>query len=76
MLSGIAAFQNLMLGDRAIAYPTVGLLAALTPLAIVSGSVPVAGAALMAIMCFWVRTSAGWAATRTGDPDPMTWAWL
>ena len=68
LLSGIAVFQNLMLGGRAIAYLTVGLLAALTPLAIVSGSVPVAGAALMAIMCFWVGTSAGWAATRTATP--------
>jgi hypothetical protein len=49
MLSGLAVFQNLMLGGRAIAYLTVGLLTALTPIAIVSGSVPVAGAALMAI---------------------------
>ncbi|MFI6833104.1 FUSC family protein [Kribbella sp. NPDC050241] len=59
MLSGVAVFQNLMLGGRTIAYLTVGLLTALTSIAIVSGSVPVAGAALMAIMCFWVGLSAG-----------------
>ena len=35
-----------------------GLLTALTPVAIVSGAVPVAGAGLMAIMCFGVGLSA------------------
>ena len=41
-----------------MAYLTVGLLPALTPIAIVSGTVPVAGAALMARMCFGVGLSA------------------
>jgi hypothetical protein len=36
----------------------VGLLTALTPIAIVSGTVPVAGAVLMALMCFGVGLSA------------------
>lgn len=48
----------LLIGDTPIAYPTVGLLTALTPIAIVSGAIPVAGAALMALMCFGVGVSA------------------
>ena len=58
VLGGVAALANLVYGGRAIAYLTVGLLTALTPVAIVSGAVPVAGAALMAIMCFGVGLSA------------------
>ena len=58
MIAGVAVLQNLMFGGRTIAYLTVGLLTALTPIAIVSGAVPVAGTALMAIMCFWVGLSA------------------
>lgn len=40
-----------MVADLPFAYLTVGLFTALTPLAVVSGAVPVAGAALMALMC-------------------------
>ena len=58
VLGGAAALTNLMIGGRAIAYLSVGLLTALTPVAIVSGAVPVAGAGLMAIMCFGVGVSA------------------
>ena len=50
-LGGAVALTNLMIGGRAIAYLSVGLLTALTPVAIVSGAVPVAGTGLMAIMC-------------------------
>ncbi|MGY4772670.1 FUSC family protein [Kribbella sp. CWNU-51] len=57
-LGGVVALTNLMIGGRAIAYLSVGLLTALTPVAIVSGAVPVAGAGLMAIMCFGVGLSA------------------
>ena len=58
VMAGYAALTNLADGGRAIGYLTVGLLTALTPVAIVSGAVPVAGAALMAIMCFGVGLSA------------------
>ncbi len=58
VLGGAAALTNLLFGGRTIAYLTVGLLTALTPVAIVSGAVPVAGAGLMAIMCFGVGLSA------------------
>jgi hypothetical protein len=58
VLGGAAVVSNLLIGGRAIAYLTVGLLTALTPIAIVSGTVPVAGAALMALMCFGVGLSA------------------
>ena len=58
VLGGAAALTNLLIGGRTIAYLTVGLLTALTPVAIVSGAVPVAGAGLMAIMCFGVGLSA------------------
>ena len=57
LLTGIATLASLMIGGRPIAFLTVGLLTALTPVAIVSGAVPVAGAALMAIMCFGVGLS-------------------
>ena len=57
-LGGAVALTNLIYGGRPIAYLSVGLLTALTPVAIVSGAVPVAGAGLMAIMCFGVGLSA------------------
>ena len=49
---------NLVLGGRALGWLSVGLLTALTPVAIVSGAVPVSGAGLMAVMCFGVGLSA------------------
>ena len=58
VLGGVAVVSNLLFGGQAMAYLTVGLLPALTPIAIVSGTVPVAGAALMARMCFGVGLSA------------------
>src|SRR6516225_7622957 len=58
VLGGAVALANLMYGGRAIAYLSVGLLTALTPIAIVSGAVPVAGAALMGLMCLGVGLSA------------------
>ena len=57
-LGGVVALTNLMIGGQAIAFLSVGLLTVLTPVAIVSGAVPVAGAGLMAIMCFGVGLSA------------------
>ena len=56
-MGSYCAMTNLMIGGRATAYLTVGLLTALTPVAIVSGAVPVSGAALMAIMCLGVGLS-------------------
>jgi hypothetical protein len=58
VMGGLAAVSNLAHGGPRLAYLSVGLLTALTPIAIVSGAVPVAGAALMAIMCFGVGLSA------------------
>jgi hypothetical protein len=58
VLGGATALTNLMIGGRQIAYLAVGLVTALTPVAIVSGAVPVAGAAVMALMCFGVGVSA------------------
>ena len=57
MMGGVVALLNLRSG-MAIALLSVGLLTALTPVAIVSGAVPVSGAGLMAIMCFGVGLSA------------------
>ena len=59
-LAGLTALVNYVLGGRAVAYLTVGLLTALTPIALVVGAVPVAGAGLMAIMCGGVGVSAAW----------------
>jgi hypothetical protein len=58
VLGGVAVVSNFLIGGRAVAYLTVGLLTALTPIAIVAGTVPVAGAALMALMCFGAGVSA------------------
>ena len=57
VLGGTAVVSNLLFGGQAIAYLTVGLLTALTPIAIVSGTVPLAGATLKALMCFGVGLS-------------------
>ena len=57
-MGGAVALMNLIIGGQAIAYLSVGLVTALTPVAIVSGAVPVAGAGLMAIMCLGVGLSA------------------
>lgn len=56
--AGFIALINLMAGGRATGWLSVGLLTALVPVAIVSGAVPLAGAGLMAIMCFGVGLSA------------------
>ena len=58
LFAGVTALVNYVLGGRGIGYLSVGLLTALTPVAIVSGAVPLAGAGLMAIMCYGVGHSA------------------
>jgi hypothetical protein len=58
MLGMLIGLSNLTLGGRALGYLSFGLVTALTPIAIVSGAVPLAGAGLMAIMCFGVGLSA------------------
>jgi hypothetical protein len=58
LLGGLAVVSTFLFGSRPLAYLTVGLLTASTPIAIVSGTVPVAGAALMALMCLGVGLSA------------------
>jgi hypothetical protein len=64
MFSALAALTVLLTAGQEYAYLTVGLLTALTPVAIVSGAVPVAGAALMALMCLGVGVSAHWGLQR------------
>ena len=64
MFSALAALTILLMAGQEYAYLTVGLLTALTPVAIVSGAVPVAGAALMALMCLGVGVSAHWGVQR------------
>jgi hypothetical protein len=74
---GVAAVaSSLLFGGQALAYLTVGLLTALTPIAIVSGTVPVAGAALMALMCFGVGLSAAQGLHRGMLVIPMYLAFL
>jgi Fusaric acid resistance protein-like len=64
MFSALATLTVLLTAGQEYAYLTVGLLTALTPVAIVSGAVPVAGAALMALMCLGVGVSAHWGLQR------------
>lgn len=75
-LGGATALANLVYGGRPIAYLSVGLLTALTPVAIVSGAVPVAGAGLMAIMCLGVGLSASQGLHRGLLPIPMYLAFM
>ncbi len=76
VMGGIAGITNLANGGPRIAYLSVGLLTALTPIAIVSGAVPVAGAALMAIMCFGVGLSAARGLNRGMRMIPLFLAFL
>ena len=76
VMGGIGAVLNLASGGPEIAYLSVGLLTALTPIAIVSGAVPVAGAALMAIMCFGVGLSAARGLNRGMMMIPLYLAFL
>ena len=71
--TGLAAVMVLALAGQAYAYLVAGLFAALTPIAIVSGAVPVAGAALVGLMCFGVGVSAAWGLNRGFAIVPM---WL
>ena len=76
LLGGAAVVTNLIIGGRTVAFLTVGLVTALTPIAIVSGAVPVAGAALMAIMCFGVGMSAAQGLNRGLMLIPMYLAFM
>jgi hypothetical protein len=71
IFGGLATVTVLVVGGRAFAYLAVGLFTALTPIAIVSGAVPVAAAALMALMCFGAGVSAAWGLHRAMVSIPM-----
>ena len=51
-LGVLTGLINFVLGGRKLALLSMALLAGLTPVSIVSGAVPLAGAALVAVMCF------------------------
>ena len=76
VLAGVTALANYVLGGPAFGYLSVGLLTALTPLAIVSGAVPLAGAGLMAIMCYGVGVSAARGLNRGMLLIPLFLAWM
>jgi Fusaric acid resistance protein-like len=69
--SGLATLTVLMYAGRPFAFLAAGLFTALTPIAIVSGAVPVAGAALMGLMCFGVGVSASGGLNRAMQNIPM-----
>jgi hypothetical protein len=58
VFAGLTGLMNYIHGGRAIGYLTVGLLAALAPISVVVGAVPLTGAALMALMCGGLGVSA------------------
>jgi len=76
LFAGVTALVNYVLGGRGIGYLSVGLLTALTPVAIVSGAVPLAGAGLMAIMCYGVGHSAARGLHRGMLLIPLFLAWM
>jgi len=57
-MGALAALIGLLLGGLRVGLLGAVLLAALTPLSIVLGGIPLAGAALMALMCLGVGVSA------------------
>jgi len=58
VFAGLTGLMNYIHGGRAIGYLTVGLLAALAPISVVVGAVPLTGAALIALMCGGLGVSA------------------
>src|SRR5664279_2680007 len=58
VFAGLTGLMNYIHGGRAIGYLTVGLMAALAPISVVVGAVPLTGAALMALMCGGLGVSA------------------
>jgi len=58
VFAGLTGLMNYIHGGRAIGYLTVGLMAALAPISVVVGAVPITGAALMALMCGGLGVSA------------------
>jgi len=60
VFAGLTGLMNYIHGGRAIGYLTVGLVAALAPISVVVGAVPLTGAALMALMCGGLGVSALW----------------
>jgi len=60
VFAGLTGLMNYIHGGRAIGYLTVGLVAALAPIAVVVGAVPLTGAGLMALMCGGLGVSALW----------------
>ena len=58
VFAGLTGLMNYIHGGRAIGYLTVGLFAALAPITVFVGAVPVTGAALMALMCGGLGVSA------------------
>ena len=60
VFAGLTGLMNFIHGGRAIGYLAVGLMAALAPISVVVGAVPLTGAALMALMCGGLGVSALW----------------
>lgn len=60
VLGCIVGMMTVVQGGRKVGYFATAALILLTPLAIVGGAVPIAGAALMALTCFGAGVSAAW----------------
>jgi hypothetical protein len=58
VFAGLTGLLTYLVGGMAIGHLSVGLLTVLVPAAIVVGAVPVAGAGLIAVLCFGAGLSA------------------
>ena len=72
-IAGVAAFVS---GGRQVAILSSLIMAVITPLAIVAGSVPIAGAALMALMCLMVGHMSRFGLNRATLLVPVFMAWM
>lgn len=75
-VAGIAGVAAVVSGGREVAIFTCVVMAIITPVAIVAGSVPIAGAALMALMCLMVGYMARFGLNRATLLVPVFMAWL
>jgi hypothetical protein len=75
-VAGIAGVAAVVSGGRQVAILSSLIMALITPLAIVAGSVPIAGAALMALMCLMVGHMSRFGLNRATLLVPVFMAWM
>lgn len=76
IVGGIVGLLAVLTGGRELGFLATGILVALTPVAIVAGSVPIAAAGLMAIMSLMLGRSARFGLHRVLLVIPIFMTWM